>query len=209
MNNNVLMAYAQDFVSFLVERINQDEIKRIILFGSVARNEASEESDIDIFIDIIGSKKPTARNAKNNIKKITEEFMKSKRYTGYWLLKGIKNEIKPIVGNLDDWQELKNSMISNGILLYGKFEETPIKAIHKTLLYWENVKPESKRVLLSKRLFGYTKGKKSYGGLIQKYEGERVGKGTIAVPSESLKIFLELFKDMKVTVKIKKILEYK
>lgn len=204
LENNILVAYAQDFVSFLTERTNTAEIKKIILFGSAARGEASEESDIDLFIDVVGNKKSTELH----IKKTLEEFLKSKRYNNYWLLKGIKNEIKPITGKLDDWKELKSSIISNGIVLYGKFEETPTKTIHKTFFYWENTKPESKRVLLSKRLFGYNKGKKNYKGLIHKYEGERIGKGIIAVPSVSAKVFLELFRDMKVTVKTKKVLEY-
>ena len=199
------MAYAADFVSFLTERIDIDNIKRIILFGSAARDEASSESDIDLFIDIIGSKK----SIETHIKKIKEEFLKSTRYQNYWILKDIKNDIKPIIGELEKWKDLKNSIISNGIVLYGKFEEMPRGAAHKTLLSWENIKPESKRVLLSKRLFGYKKGKKSYKGLIQKYNGERIGKGLIAVPSANTRIFLKLFRDMKVAVKIRRILEYK
>jgi predicted nucleotidyltransferase len=205
LKNKILLAYAVDFVSFLIERIDINNIKKIILFGSVARDEASSESDIDLFIDIIGNKK----SIETDIKRIKEEFLKSTRYQNYWLLKDIKNEIKPIIGKLDEWKELKTSIISDGIVLYGKFEEMPEKAVHKTLLSWENIKPESKRVMLSKRLFGYKKGKKSYEGLIQKYDGERIGKGLIAVPSANAKIFLKLFRDMNITAKIKKIIEYK
>lgn len=205
LKNKILLAYAADFVSFLTERIDISNIKRIILFGSVARDEASSESDIDLFIDIIGNKK----SIETRIKKTKEEFLKSTRHQNYWLLKDIKNKIKPITGKLEEWKELKNSIISNGITLYGKFEEMPSRAVHKTLLSWENIKPESKRVLLSKRLFGYKKNKKSYKGLIQKYGAERIGKGLIAVPFANAKIFLKLFRDMKIAVKIKKILEYK
>jgi len=68
---------------------------------------------------------------------------------------------------------------------------------------------KSKRVLLSKRLFGYKKGKKSYDGLIQKHNSERIGKGLIIVPSVNAKVFLDIFKSMNVTVKIKKVIEYK
>lgn len=205
LKNKILLAYSIDFISFLIERIDINYIKRIILFGSIAREEASNESDVDLFIDIIGNKK----SVEIEIKKIKNEFLKSKKYQNYWLLKGIKNEIKPIIGRLEDWKELRNSIISNGIMLYGKFEEMPNKAVHKTLLAWENIKPESKRVLLSKRLFGYKKDKKIYKGLIQKYGGEKIGKGLISIPSSNTKIFLKLFRDMEVTIKIKKILEYK
>lgn len=204
LKNKILLAYAIDFVSFLIERIDINNIKKIILFGSVARDEASGGSDIDIFIDITGKK-----SVETDIKRIQEEFLKSKRYQDYWLLKNIKNEIRLTIGKLDEWKELKISIISDGIVLYGKFEEMPEKAVHKTLLSWENIKPESKRVMLSKRLFGYKKDKKSYEGLIQKYDGERIGKGLIAVPSSNAKIFLKLFRDMNIAVKIKKIIEYK
>ena len=198
-----LQAYAIDFTSFLLERINVDYIRKIILFGSVARREDSLKSDVDLFIDLI-KKIPD-----KDIKKIKEEFMKSKRYRNYWLLKGVKNDFNIVSGKLDEWKDLKNSIISNGITLYGKFEETPSNGVHKTIFSWENIKPESDRVLLSKRLFGYKKGKKSYEGLIQKLKGERIGKGIIAVPSANANMFLKLFRDMKIPVKIRKIIEYK
>ena len=204
MKNKTLLAYAVDFVAFLTERINMDNIKRIILFGSVARDEASEDSDIDLFIDVIRDKK----NINLKVKKIKEQFIKSKIYQNYWLLKDVKNEIKLIIGKLEKWKELRDSIISNGIVLYGKFEKIPKDSVHKTLLSWENIKPESKRVLLSKRLFGYKKNNKKYEGLVKKYNGERVGKGLILVPSFNEKIFLRLFKEMKISAKIKKILEY-
>jgi len=198
-----LLAYAVDFASFLLERINVDYIRRIILFGSVARREDSLKSDVDLFIDLI------KKIPEKEIKKIKEEFMKSKRYRNYWLLKGIKNDFNIVAGKLDEWKDLKNSIISNGITLYGKFDETPKDGIHKTIFSWENIKPESDRVLLSKRLFGYKKDKKSYKGLVQKLKGERIGKGIIAVPSTNANMFLKLFRDMKIPVKIRKIVEYK
>lgn len=204
LKNKILLAYAIDFSAFLTERIDMESIKRIILFGSAARGEASKDSDVDLFIDITRDK----NNIKKNIKKIKEQFIKSKIYQNYWLLKNVKNEIKPIIGKLEEWGELKNSIISNGIVLYGKFEEIPEKGLHKTLLFWENIKPESKRVLLSKRLFGYKKEKKQYEGLVKKYNAERLGKGMILVLSESANIFLKLFRKMKIKVKIKKVLEY-
>jgi len=49
-----LIAYAMDFASFLIQKIkNIDNINNIILFGSVAREEADKTSDIDIFIDVV------------------------------------------------------------------------------------------------------------------------------------------------------------
>lgn len=204
MKNNILLAYAEDFAAFLIERISLENIQKIILFGSVARNEASHNSDVDLFIDIIKN----AEEIQKDAEKIKEQFLKSKIYQNYWLLKNIKNDIKLKIGKLNEWKDLKNSIIANGIVLYGKFEDIPEKGIHKTLLFWENVKPESKRVLLSKRLFGYKKENKQYEGLIKKYNGERLGKGMILVSSESANIILKLFRSMRIKVRIKKVLEY-
>lgn len=197
---NRLLAYGVDFVSFLLEKVNVEDIKRVVLFGSVARDEASGKSDIDIFVDVA---------MPIDIKKIKEEFLKSKKYKDYWLLKGVKNELNIIAGKLDEWKDLKNSIISNGIVLYGKFESVPKKGVHKAFFSWENIKPEANRVLLSKRLFGYKKGKKAYEGLLDKHKGERIGKGIISVPLTSSNVFLKLFRKMKISVKIRKVVEYK
>ena len=190
LKNEALLVYAADFVSFVIERAAIERIRRIILFGSVSRGEASEESDIDLFVDAIGSSKAIEKE----LRTIKEAFLNSARYQNYWLLKDVKNEIKPIVGRLEEWKDLKNSIIANGIMLYGKFEEAPNSAVHKTIVSWENIKPESKRVLLAKRLFGYKKGKKRYHGMAQEYGGERLGKGSVAVPSAHAAMFLALSK---------------
>lgn len=204
MKNNILIPFAMDFTSFVLERSKREKIKRIILFGSVARSEYDEESDVDIFVDVFDD-----NTLKKELEKIKSEYLKSKRYEDYWLLKDVKNEIKLTIGNLDKWKKLKNSIISNGLILYGKFEEMPEEAQHKTLFAWENIKPESKRVMLMKKLFGYSKGDKKYEGLLEKYKGERLGKGIITLPSSAADKFHQLFKKMKVTVRIKKIMEYK
>ena len=57
-------------------------------------------------------------------------------------------------------------------------------------------------------LFGYTQNKKFYSGLLQKFKAERMGKGCITVPLEYSKDILKLFRKYKISVKIKKVLEY-
>lgn len=199
-----LISYSMDFASFLIQKIkNKDIIKNVILFGSVSRGEATEESDIDIFIDV------TKENVKleKEIEQILDKFLDSVKYKGYWKLLGTKNEVKLTIGRLDNWKELKPSIVSNGITLYGKFK-SDIQGKHKTLLVWENIKPNSKRVLLNKQLFGFKQGKRFYSGLLQKNDGERLGKGCIIVPLENSLVFQKLFKKHKISFKIKKIIEY-
>ena len=193
-----------DFASFLIQKIkNKDLIKNIILFGSVSREESVEESDIDIFVDI----NKDNQNLEKEIIQILEQFLDSTKYKNYWKLLGIKNEIKLTIGILDKWKELKPSIVANGVTLYGKFK-SDIKGEHKTFLVWENIKPNSKRVLFNKQLFGFKQKKRFYEGLLQRYNGERLGKGCIIVPLENSLIFQKLLKKHKIQFKIKKIIEY-
>lgn len=203
MKYEKLMAYAMDFSSFLVQNLGTEKIRKIVLFGSVARNEADEESDIDIFIDVSGEDKKMNKK----VKSVLSGFYRSSKFKNYWNLLGVENEIVPVVGNIEKW-DLKESLISNGITLYGKYKEMPKKTKHEAIFVWENIKPDSKRVILNKKLFGYKHGGKFYEGLLNKYSGTRLGKGCILVPLDSAKHFSHVFKNLKVTVKTKKFVSY-
>lgn len=204
MKSNKLIAFAEDFVAFLIEDIELDKIRNIILFGSVARGEATKESDIDLFVDIVKNK-----NIEKKIKKIKNNFYKSTKYKNYWELLDVKNNINMVVGDLSKWKELKPSILANGITLYGKYKEAPKEGKHKVIFAWEDIKPASKRVMLSKKIFGYKYFKKFYEGLLQTYNGKRISKGCIIVPLEHSKPFEKVFKYYKITPKIFKIFEYK
>lgn len=202
---NDLIAYGMDYASFLMQKLkDKSKIKNIILFGSVSRGDANKESDVDIFIDLIGEKK----HIEEEIKKTLETFKDSTKYKNYWKLLGIENEINLTIGKLHNWKELKPSIIANGLTLYGKFEPEMKEGEHMTFFIWENIKPNSKRVLFNKQLFGYKQNKKFYMGILQEYEGERLGKGCILVPLGNALVFQNLFKKYKIGVKIKKVLEY-
>ena len=195
-----LIAYAQNFVSFLVDKLTEKEIaniKTIILFGSVARGEAAKSSDVDIFIDIY---KEDAQLTKK-IWRTIDDFNDSIFWKSYWRLLGVQNEIKPIVGRLENWRDLKASVIANGITLYGKYSA---KAAGKNfvLFSWEKITPESRRVWLSKVLYGYNYQKKKYKGLLETHSGRKISTNCILIPIESYKVFLSKFKQAKISPKI-------
>ncbi|HLC32174.1 MAG TPA: nucleotidyltransferase domain-containing protein [Candidatus Nanoarchaeia archaeon] len=203
--NNKTEGYAIDFVSFIIQKTKRIEnIKNIILFGSVARQEADEKSDVDIFIDVVEESKLFEEEIENN----RESFTKSIKYKNYWEPLGITAKINTTIGKLTDWKELQTSIYANGITLYGKFHPSKVDGKHLTFFIWENIKPNAKRVLLNKQLYGYKQKSKFYPGLIQKYNGERIGKGCILVPIEHANLFHALYKRHKVAVKIKKVIEY-
>ncbi|MFH1276535.1 MAG: nucleotidyltransferase domain-containing protein [Candidatus Woesearchaeota archaeon] len=184
-----------DFASHLISQVNG--INRIILFGSVARDDFNEESDIDLFIDTIDKK------LEKKVQLLVDNFYKTKKAKN-WELKGINNPFSCEMGELDsdEWKDLKRGMLNNGIILYGKYKASSEKIYQYTLFSFPDIKPESKRVGLHRKLFGFKLGKKRYAGLIEKYSLIPLGKGNIAVSIEhSLKI-KKIFKEKKIPVKV-------
>jgi len=191
---NELISYAMDFVSYLIDK--EKKINRIILHGSVARGDFDEESDIDLFVD-------SYEKIEKRVQKILDNYYKTKKYQN-WGLKGIDNEISIIVGKLDggEWKNLKRSVMNTGIMLYGKYKAEADKINHYVLFSFENIKPNKKRVLIFRKLFGFKVGKKSYPGLIEKMNTIRVGKGVLLVPIEYANELKKYFQNKKVKVKL-------
>ena len=146
LNRLDLISYAMDFSSYIIR--NTEKVDKIILHGSVARGDFDKDSDIDIFIDTLDKK------AEKIIKKIEENFYKTDNYKK-WKLKGEINKISLIIGKLDseEWKDLKRAIISTGILLYGKYNSNIQKMKNYVLFVFENIKPESKRVFIHRKLF--------------------------------------------------------
>lgn len=201
-----MISYSMDFTSFLIQNLNQkniEKIKSIILFGSVARGESGRESDVDIFVDLISDNKPF----EEQINKISEKFFDSIKFTKYWSLMGIKNEFQVISGKLNDWK-LKNSMPGNSIILYQKYSPKLEKGSNRVVLSWDSNKNNSLRVMLNKTIFGYNYYGKRYKGLLEVYNGKKLGANVIIIPSEHLNLFIKEFHRFKISVKINIIFEY-
>lgn len=201
IRKNLLIAYAQDFVSYLLTEkyMEKYKIKNIILYGSVARGAASEKSDIDIFIDVLKSDKSLEKNIKSTIKR----FYKSSWFKKWERLQ-TKNEISCLVGNLEEWKDLKASIISDGIVLFGKFKPK-VKGKLMVLFSLNPIKPDSRRIGINRKLFGFTKYKKKYGGLLKKYSGEKIAQSCFIVPIEFSKEIIKLLREKKVKFQIREI----
>ena len=199
-----LIAYALDATSFIIEKTShRDNIRQVILFGSVAREEAGKESDIDLFIDVLQE----GKEMEEEIHQLLNRFYQSQKYLHYWKPLGVTQEIKPMIGKLNSWEELLPSVIANGIVLYGKFT-AEVKGRHQAIFVWENITPNAKRVAFNKKLFGYRQRKKLYPGLLQQQQGQRLGKGCLVVDLATSLPIHKLFKSFKITVKIKKVISY-
>lgn len=176
ITQNKLISYALDFISFLIE--NDIRLKRAILFGSVVAKEFDKESDIDIFLE-------TEENDEI-IQKLLNQFEKTKG--GNWKLKGIENQISLKIGSLKKWPQLRRSMQSHGLVLYGSFKEMPEKVENYIffLLNFDNLK-RAKKVNLWRKLYGYTQKIKdkryTQKGLVAQLGGKKLERGVVGISS--------------------------
>ena len=95
LRQNILMAYAYDFVSYLFSEkyLEEHKIIDVLLYGSVARSEANEKSDIDIFINVL---KPN-RKLEEMIEHTISGFYDSD-WCKKWKRMGIENKISVLMG---------------------------------------------------------------------------------------------------------------
>ncbi len=185
MNNQ--KALAAHFVSFLIQNLSPselDKINTILLHGSVARNEQTPQSDIDIFID-------TDTRLSTKVKDILERFYGSEPYR-YWKLLGVRNVIKIICDRLSSYPDLRKSIVNDGITLFEKYKQQITENNPYTLIWWDAIKNQSKRVLLSKQMYGYKLKNKEHPGLFTK-NWQRLGPNTILVPLSDTAKTKELF----------------
>lgn len=203
MEQSKILAYASTFVTYLIRTL-QDDIKQIdaiIIYGSVAKGEASIESDVDLFID--------TKNKKlgEKVEEIANGFLDS-REAVLFKIEGIGNEINVKVGELPKWKDLHHSIMNSGIVLWQKYkaEKIPENTKHNHLFFWDKI--GKNRGAFLNILYGYTIGKKKYKGLVQKRGGIRTGKSSILVPAEHQEEFITLFKKYKVRVRQKEVWVY-
>ena len=196
----MLKEYSMYFSAYLLTNLENKEkenIERIILFGSVAKEEARKESDIDLFIE---SKKNT-KKFEAKIKTIEEKFYKS-REASLFKLKNISNTFNIKIGRLKEWKELERSIASTGIILYGPYElrELPYGTRHFVIIYWEKI-GKNRGAFLNK-LYGVKIKDKFYEGLLKRFSGRKLGKSCIMIPIVYKKDILRLIKEYKAEARI-------
>ncbi len=175
----MIKAYASYFVSYLLMNLKEElnDIGWVILFGSAAKDEATKESDIDLFIVL----KKKNRSLEKKIERTLNEYYKS-REALLFKVKGIDNKINLIIGRLEEWGDLRVSIESTGIVFYGRYVPYKIEGKKYTIFFWDNIK-RNRGAFLNK-IYGFKSKDKKYTGLLEKYGGKKLGKSTIMVPME-------------------------
>jgi hypothetical protein len=176
---------------------NIQHIEQIILFGSFAKGEATQTSDIDIFIEVKKEGKKKASVIEKMVHEAIEQFYTSREAT-LFKLHGIENRISVIVGQFEDFPELHRSIMSTGIVLWGPYQaKTKASGMkHHAIFYWERI--SRGRGALLNRLYGFHSKGKNYPGLLAQVGGRRIGKSCILVPIIHQADILKLFRKYKV-----------
>ena len=193
-----IISYAMAFASFLIQNIKSpSSVNNIILFGSVARNDFDKESDIDIFID-------AKEDIEREVNEILDSFYNSIIYTRYWKLLGIENEISLKVGDLEKW-ELKRSLISHGITLYGKYS-SEIEGRLYSLFVLETKGKRYEKLKIWRKIYGYRQKVKnkvySQKGLLEEFGAKRLGPAVFMVPIEHENKIRQFLKENSVLHKV-------
>ena len=162
------------------------------MFGSVARGDFDEDSDIDLFINVVEDEKKIKEIAEKRL----DKFYKSK-ISEIWSLKGIKNKIQINVGDLDKWK-LKRSIISEGIVLYGKYNKVPGDMKGFAEFNLNPIKNIAKRNLILRKLFGrYEKGY-SKKGFLEDVGGKKLSSLSFIVPLKNSNDVISLLNKHKI-----------
>jgi len=192
----MIKAYASYFVSYLINNFKKIEnISDIILFGSAAKGEAKKSSDIDFFIEV----KRNSKNFEKEIIDLVNDFYKS-REALIFKTKGIDNKINVIVGKLEDWADLRKSIESTGIVFYGNYIASDVKGKKHIIFFWDKI-GKNRGAFLNK-IYGFNSKGKRYIGLIENFNGRKLGKSSFMVPIEYSEEIVKLFKHYKVNSKI-------
>ncbi len=196
-----ILRYAISANAFILANIPQNYLEKIrhaILFGSAARGAANKESDIDLFYDVMATRRQII-NIKREINNMIDEFYISTTGLAF-RLKGTSNPISAKVGRLDEWVELKSSIAKNNIQLYGPYS-AKIAGEPAFLIWWPGL-PEKSRGAILNALYGFRVHGKRYAGLLHKTSGKRIGKSAIMVPAREFGTVEKFLQKYKINYKI-------
>lgn len=191
MKQQDLIALALDFTSLLFTKLDPSNVRRIVLFGSVARGEFDRKSDIDIFIDTQKQVGPEVKECEKSFESVRERR---------WDLKGITLPLKVICADLDKpaWHGIRDEIEDHGITLYGPTGQTKEKD-HYLITFTSTHLPSPERTRLQRRLFGYTirKEGKSYpqAGRIAEEMGTKICNHTAIIPTSSKRAIETILKE--------------
>ena len=175
-----MLSYAQSFVSFLFRTpgVNVTDIKSVYLFGSVARGDFDEDSDIDIFINADKNEKEILKFSKIALK----NFYRSNEYKKFSLL-GITNPISVKCGDVEKWG-LFRSIKAEGIIMYSSSLFPLFRKYF--LVEIKPVKDITKRNRIIRKLVGRKEADRKEKGLVEQIGGQILDSRHYIIPAEKI-----------------------
>jgi hypothetical protein len=187
------------FLSFAFRRPGAESlgIKSAALFGSAARGDFTEGSDIDIFID-------TPREQESRAQKLfsmaAAKFMESREFES-WKLRNFTPKISVLAGQMGEW-ELKDTALRESITLYGA---TACGTERSAIVRLVPIRDVTKRNRVIRKLFGRAEKGFRDSGLVGKLGGERIAPAVFIVPEAGLGEVLRAMQEDSVDFRMKSI----
>ena len=181
MNKEILISYAEAYSSFLFRTsgVKISKIRAVYLFGSVARGDYDEDSDVDIFVDC---DEKNEKNLSKLAKIALKNFYESEEGKKYGLL-GVKNEINVKCGNMKTW-ELASSVRADGIILYSSSVVPLFTKFY--LLELKTISDVTKRNKIVRKLAGRNETARVEKGLVEMIGGEVLDSRHYIIPATNI-----------------------
>lgn len=180
LNKEIMISYACAFLSFLFRNpgIKTSEIKSVHLFGSVARGDFDEDSDVDIFITVEKNEKDVLKTARIALK----NFYRSEECKKFRLL-GIENPISVKCGDIKKW-DLFDAIKKEGITLYSSSAFPLFRKYF--LVEMKPLKDVAKRNRIIRKLVGRKETGRKEKGFIEQTGGQVLDSRHYVVPADNI-----------------------
>jgi predicted nucleotidyltransferase len=167
-----------------IKKISKDypEIETVIVFGSVARDQAGKESDLDVCI--ILKNENTKSNISNKILDLEEKYDKNINLVF----------TEPSFKNMD--RQFVETLLREGITIYGKKPDASLQQLelepYEIIRFDMSNLNHSKKMKMKRLLYGIKTKKKYKGkmytnerkGLVEELGGLRIGIASILIPEK-------------------------
>lgn len=198
LNRELLISYAVAFVSFLMRQpeLGGGVVRSIYLFGSVARGDFTQDSDVDVFIDTERENEPVLASA---VKKATKNFLHSDERKKFLVL-GIRNEMDVKYGNVKEW-DLFTSIQKEALVLFS----SSVSVFFRKHFFVE-VKPIAniaKRNKVIRALAGRKERNRKERGLVSSMGGTVIDSRHYFIPAEKVGAVTQLFAKEKVLYELR------
>jgi predicted nucleotidyltransferase len=168
-----------------------EDVKAVILYGSLARGEFTSRSDVDLFILTTDDK--TQKEVEDKVIKLESE---------------IGRNIQPTIRTITELQKTDTGLLQNifqeGKILYLKEPSDIPSAIllqqKPYLIYSFQISslPQKDKARFNRQLYEQTKKDYKYKGLLQEIGGQKLSSGCIMVPHMQKEAIEKFFKKFKV-----------